>query len=189
LKRLAAARLAGERAVILSLEDLEEIHHRWIEIKRLPDRSLVTVIEFLSPTNKIGSGRIEYIEKRNQWLRQPVNVVEVDLLLGGQRLPMRGPLPAGDCYALVSRSGCRPNCDVYAWSIRRPLPEIPVPLSAPDPDIALDLAAVFAQAYDDARYDDSVNYSTPLALPLAPEDLAWVEDQVRGIADRSGQGN
>ena len=34
-----------------------------------------------------------------------LGVVEVDLLLGGHRLPMRGPLPAGDCYALVSRSG------------------------------------------------------------------------------------
>jgi hypothetical protein len=173
----------------LALEDLEEIHHRWIEIKRLPDRSLVTVIEILSPTNKIGSRRIEYLEKRAQWLRQPVNVVEVDLLLGGRRLPMRGPLPAGDCYALVSRSGRRPNCDVYAWSIRRALPEIPIPLAERDSDIALNLAAVFAQTYDDAGYDDLVDYSAPLALPLAPEDRDWVEDQARGFAERSGRGH
>ena len=69
----------------LTLEDLDEVHERWIEIRRLPDRSLVTVIEILSPSNKIGSGRIEYIEKRNQWIRQPVNLVEIDLLL--QRAP------------------------------------------------------------------------------------------------------
>ena len=66
---------------------------RWIEIKRLPDRSLVTVIEILSPTNKIGSGRAEYIEKRKEWIRQPIHLVEIDLLLGGQRLPMGGRLP------------------------------------------------------------------------------------------------
>jgi hypothetical protein len=69
------------------------------------------------------------------------------------------------------------------------LPEIPIPLSDPDPDITLDLAAVFAQTYDDARYDDSVNYSAPLALPLAPEDLAWVESQVRGFAEQSTRGD
>jgi len=69
--------------VPLALDDLDEIRERWIEIKRLPDRSLVTVIEILSPTNKTGSGRIDYIEKRKQWIRQPVNVVEIDLLLGG----------------------------------------------------------------------------------------------------------
>jgi hypothetical protein len=173
----------------LAMEELHEIPHRWIEIKRLPDRTLVTVIEILFPTNKIGSGRVEYIEKRNQWLKQPVNVVEIDLLLGGHRLPVRGPLPGVDCYAFVSRSSRRPDCDVYAWSVRRPLPDIPIPLAHPDADIPLDLAAVFAQTYDDARYGDSVDYSVPLALPLALEDLAWSADQARSFAEGSGGGH
>jgi hypothetical protein len=69
-------------SIPLALEDLEELPQRWIEIRRLPDRSLVTVIEILSPTNKVGSGRIEYIEKRNEWIKQPVHLVEIDLLLG-----------------------------------------------------------------------------------------------------------
>ena len=112
----------------------------------------MTVIEILSPTNKTGSVRIDYIKKRKQWIRQPVNVVEIDLLLGGHRLPVRGFLPTGDYYAFVSRSNRRPNCDVYAWSIRRELPAIPIPLSIPDPDVLLDLRAVFAQTYDGAPY-------------------------------------
>src|SRR5271165_5280684 len=41
--------------VPLAIGELEEIHDRWIEIQKLPDRSLVTVIEILSPTNKVGS--------------------------------------------------------------------------------------------------------------------------------------
>jgi hypothetical protein len=163
----------------ISLVDLDEIRERWIEIKRLPDRSLVTVIEILSPTNKTGSGRIDYLEKRKQWIRQPVNVVEIDLLLGGHRLPMRGLLPAGDCYAFVSRSNRRPDCDVYAWSIRRELPAIPIPLSIPDPDVLLDLRTVFAQTYDGAPSGESINYSAPLDLPLASEDRAWAEQQAR----------
>ena len=165
--------------VPLALDDLDEIRERWIEIKRLPDRSLVTVIEILSPTNKSGSGRIDYIEKRKQWIRQPVNVVEFDLLLGGHRLPMRGLLPTGDYYAFVSRSNRRPNCDVYAWSIRRELPAIPIPLSIPDPDLLLDLRAVFAQTYDGAPYGESINYWAPLDMPLASEDRACAEQQAR----------
>ncbi len=172
----------------LALDDLDEIRERWIEIKRLPDRSLVTVIEILSPKNKTGSGRIEYIEKRRQWIRQPVNVVEIDLLSGGHRLPMRGPLPSGDYYAFVSRSDRRPNCDVFAWSIRRELPAIPIPLSIPDPDVLLDLRTVFALTYDGAPYGESINYSAPLELPLASEDRAWAEQQARtgGMEPRAG---
>jgi Protein of unknown function (DUF4058) len=175
-------------AVPLATDALDEIRERWIEIKRLPDRSLVTVIEILSPTNKTGSGRIEYLEKRKQWIRQPVNVVEIDLLFGGHRLPMRGLLPTGDYYAFVSRSNRRPNCDVYAWSIRRELPAIPIPLSVPDPDVLLDLKAVFAQTYDGAPYGESINYSAPLDLPLASEDRAWAEQQARtgGMEPRAG---
>jgi len=163
----------------LALDELDEIRERWIEIKRLPDRSLVTVIEILSPTNKTGSGWIEYIEKRNQWFKQPVNVVEIDLLSGGRRLPMRGALPTGDYYAFVSRSERRPNCDVYAWSIRRELPAVPIPLLIPDPDVLLDLSTVFSQTYDGSPYGESINYLAPLDLPLASEDRAWAEQQAR----------
>ena len=163
----------------LALEAIEEVRERWIEIKRLPSRSLVTVIEILSPTNKLGSGRTEYIEKRNQWIKQPVHLVEIDLLLAGHRLPMRGRLPLADYFAFVSRASCRPNSDVFAWSIRRPLPAIPIPLLDPDSDVPLDLGAVFAQTYDNAPYGGSIDYSAPLLVPLSPEDRAWAEEQGR----------
>jgi hypothetical protein len=166
-------------SIPLALEDLDEVHHRWIEIRRLPERSLVAVIEVLSPTNKSGSGRVEYIEKRNDWIKQPVHLIEIDLLLGGHRLPMRRPLPAGDYFALVSRSERRPDCDVYAWSVRRPLPIIPIPLADPDPDIPLDLQRVFGQTFGDAPYGDSIAYDQPITLPLAPEDRAWAEQLAR----------
>jgi hypothetical protein len=163
----------------LAFEDLEEIRHRWIEIKRLPDRSVVAVIEVLSPTNKSGSGRAEYLEERNDWIKQPVHLIEIDLLLGGHRLPMRRPLPAGEYFALVSRSENRPDCEVYAWSIRRPLPIIPIPLSAPDTDVFLDLQVAFDQTFGDAPYGDSIEYALPLDLPLASEDRAWAEQLAR----------
>jgi hypothetical protein len=163
----------------LALEDLDEIHHRWIEIKKLPDHSLVTVIEVLSPTNKVGTGRIEYIEKRREGIKQPVHLVEIDLLLGGHRLPMARPLPPADYFAFVSRASRRPNSEVYAWSIRRVMPILPIPLLEPDPEVLLDLDRVFTQTYDDAGYMDLVDYSAPLTLPLAPEDRTWAEQLAR----------
>lgn len=163
----------------IALEDLDEVRNRWIEIKRLPDRSLVTVIEILSPTNKLSPGRSEYIEKRKQWLGQPIHLVEIDLLVRGRRMPMGGGLPRADYFAFVSRTARRPICEVYGWSIREILPVIPIPLAAPDPDIPLDLGAVFVQTYNDARYDDSVNYAAPLDLPLSAEDRAWAEQLAR----------
>ena len=65
--------------------------------------------------------------------------------------------------------------DVYAWSIGDPLPIIPIPLLAPDPDIPLDLAAIFQNVYQRARYERSVDYKAPLGLPLSPEHRARAE--------------
>jgi len=173
------AALPGQYAALIeeriSLVDLtDEVPERWIEIKRLPDLALVTVIEILSPTNKSGLGRSQYLQKRRELLDQPVHLVEIDLLLRGQRLPMGGPLPPGDYYAFVSRVEKRDSSDVYAWSIRRPLPAIPIPLSPPDPDLSLDLAAVVARAYDQGRYHRLIRYAHPLDLPLCTEDQNWL---------------
>jgi hypothetical protein len=147
---------------------------RWIEIRQWPEQSLVTVIEVLSPSNK-GSGRPEYLKKRGAVLRQDVNLVELDLLLSGQRLPMLRPLPPGDFYAFVARADRRPDCDVYAWSVRRVLPPVPIPLRAPDADVVLDLAAVYAHALEEGRYGRILNYAEPLELPLDSLDRDWAE--------------
>jgi len=172
-----------EPAIIpLALKDLDELHHRWIEIQRLPERTLVTVIEVLSPTNKYQPGRSKYLEKRNALIEQLVHLVEIDLLLAGPRLPMARPLPRGDYYAMVSRAEARPNSEVYAWSIRQSLPPVPIPLLHPDEDARLDLAVVVNETYEWGRYDDAINYTAPLTVPLRPEDRAWAEEIARGLA-------
>ena len=164
----------------LAARDLDEVTERWIEIKRLPDLSLVTVIEILSPTNKSGLGRTDYLHMRRQLLEQPVNLVEIDLLLRGSRIPLGAPLPPGDYYALVSRADKRNNCDVYAWSVRRLLPTIPIPLSYPDPDLSVDLSRAVERAYDQGRYARLVNYAAPVdLLALTPNDREWADHQLR----------
>src|SRR5262249_56509664 len=103
----------------------------------------------------------------------------MDLLLGGERLPMGEALPPSDFYALVSRSEERPASEVYAWTIRDPLPTIPIPLLAPDPDVVLDLGALFATAYKRGHYAGSIDYTTPLVIVKTPEDRAWAEQIAR----------
>jgi hypothetical protein len=64
--------------VELRLPDVEPVHEPYIEILRRRDRSLVTVLELLSPSNKEMPGRRSYLEKRNLLLSQHVNIVELD---------------------------------------------------------------------------------------------------------------
>ena len=153
---------------------VDEIRDTWIEVRRLPDERLVTAIEVLSPTNKGSSGLPEYLDKRHRLRDQRVNLVEIDLLIAGRRLPMARPLPLGHFFTFVSRAeqarvgGCLCLVD-------RPLPKIPIPLEAPDPDVFLDLAEVFALAYQRGRYARLINYDRPLDLPLHPQDKEWAE--------------
>src|SRR5262249_55800068 len=72
--------------------DEEETHERYIEILHRPERALVAILELLSPANKEEPGRSDYLAKRNALLRHPIHLVEVDLLIGGRRLPPEGAL-------------------------------------------------------------------------------------------------
>ena len=58
------------------------------------------------------------------------------------------------------------------------MPTIPVPLKAPDADVALDLAALFASAYERGQFAKLVDYAAPMPLPIAPDDRAWTEGRV-----------
>jgi Protein of unknown function (DUF4058) len=157
----------------------EEVRETWIEILHRPDRNLVAVLELLSPANKTEPGRGEYLAKRNAILRGKAHLVELDLLLGGQRLPMREKLPSGDYHAFVSRAEKRPDCDVYSWTIAQTLPPLPVPLMPPDPDVSIDLEAVFAVTYERGDYAHEVDYTLPPPVPVSDETLRWISDRLQ----------
>jgi Protein of unknown function (DUF4058) len=167
--------------VVLALPryQLEEVSEPRIEIRRFPNRELITAIELLSPSNKQPPGDRLYYRMRLELLNQQVHLVELVFLIGGERLPMEDELPKGHYYALVSRAERRFYAETYVWTIRDPLPPIPIPLKTPDPDILLDLAAVFARVYQGARYERSIDYAATLDLPLSQEDRAWAESLAR----------
>ncbi len=160
--------------VTLPLELSEEVRETRIEILHRPDRNLVAVLELLSPTNKTDLGSGVYHANRRALLEQPVHLVELDFLAGGRRLHMRRPLPPGHYYAIVSRHDRRPDCEVYAWTVSQPLPAIPVPLKAPDPDLELNLAQVFSITYERGRYARSLDYKNRPAPDFSAEDLQWI---------------
>jgi hypothetical protein len=173
--------------VALTLPKYDENPEAYIDIRTYPDRELVTSIEILSPSNKSPTGHGEYLTKRAAMIRQDINLVEIDLLLQGRRLPFREPLPPGDFYAFLSRGNRRPYSEVYPWSIRRPLPKLPIPLKAPDADVILDLGKAFQTTFDGGRFEQNLLYAKPVPASLSDNDQAWVAERVRAsnVAEQS----
>ena len=134
----------------------EEVRQPFLEIIHRSDRSLVTVLELLSPSNKAEPGRARYLAKRRSLLESPVHLVELDLLQGGKRLPFGAALPEGDFYYMISRLELRYDCQVYAGRYGDTFPHWPVPLRAPDPDVSLDYQALFELTFTRGRYERSL---------------------------------
>jgi hypothetical protein len=162
----------------------DAIREPFIEIRDREGRDLVTVIEVLSPTNKSrsrGSDRDQYIAKRQAILNSPAHLVEIDLLRGWPRMPIKDA-PTCDYLVMVSRSEERPDVGLWPIKMRDRLPEIPIPLRNGDPDALLDLQAVLNNVYDAAGYHYYIYGGSP-EPPLDSDHAAWAK-QV--IAAQSG---
>ena len=137
----------------LPVEEIEEVRDLWIEIRHRPDRHLITAIEILSPWNKTGEGFWEYRAKRRKMIRQNIHLVELDLLVRGQtaadgpRTPARPIFTHSSLVVIAGR-----NATSSPGRCRQPLPKVPIPLRAPDPDVILDLPSLVALGYERGRY-------------------------------------
>lgn len=168
-------------AVTLPLPLVEdEVRESWIEVYHRPDRSLVAVLELLSPTNKRGETRSKYLAKRRAVLRHRVHLVELDLLLGGGRIAPPYEYPAADFTALVARAERPGFCDVRSWNLGEHLPHLGIPLKPPDADADVDLQEVFDRAFDQGAYGDTINYDQSPSVPLSQADLEWATERARG---------
>lgn len=160
---------------VCTIPYFEEHRETFITIRRGTPARVVTVIELLSPTNKRRGteGRDQYLEKIHALLKTSASLVEIDLLRGGQRSTVSDP-PPGDYFALVSKPKPRPLAEVYGWPLADPLPRILIPLSFEDPEVTLDLQAVFDLVYDRAGYDYSINYTLPVTPPLSETEQPMI---------------
>jgi hypothetical protein len=184
----SAAAVADATMVELDYPEFEPIRQRHLVLIHRVTGQVVAVMELLSPSNKVsGAGGLEaYVRKREEFLASGCHVVELDLLRGGQRLPMSQPLPPGDYYAFIGRAPRRPHCQVIAWPLRAGLPSIPLPLLPEDPEVSLDLGAAFRAAYEPSLYDRRLPYDQPLVPPVRPADETWLRERLAG---RGGSGN
>jgi uncharacterized protein DUF4058 len=176
---VAVAAVPAANTSIVPVECLlpmpQERRETYLVIRERQTLEIVTIIETLSPTNKRANsdGRDQYLAKRDEILASKTNLVELDLLRGGKRLPMVNS-PPGDYFAIVSRGHRRPKAEVFAWTIRQPLPTINIPLMKGEPEVPLDLEQAFTTVYDRARYQLSLNYAASLGVPLSEADAKWV---------------
>ncbi|HEX5244628.1 MAG TPA: DUF4058 family protein [Tepidisphaeraceae bacterium] len=171
------------RTLPQEIELLDAPKQLYLQVLHLPDRTLVTDIELLSHANKRrgSDDRAAYLSRRRDLILHQVNLVELDLLLKGERLPMLAALPAGDYFAFLTRWQTGRQCDVYAWSIRQALPTIPVPLREGDGEVGLDLASAFSQTYSRGRYDRLLNY-TQVPEFVGELDRKWLVERLAEVA-------
>jgi len=167
---------------------LDPILERFIRIID-QDGTLITVIEILSPANKQKPGLAEYHEKRIELLIAGVHVVEIDLVRAGDwralMRPERCPPDAISIYrAVVRTSGPKPAGYLFPITLRQPLPQIPIPLRPTDRPVQLPLQMLFDAAYEDGRYDQTIDYSRPLDPPFELNDATWVEQLLKSVGKR-----
>lgn len=159
----------------------QAVPHVSIEIRDVAQRQLVTAIEILSPTNKRGEGRLEYLAKRRRRLLSSAHLLELDLLRQGQRVPMQRPLPDAPYFIMLSRAERRPILDIWPVMLDQSLPPTPIPLLPGDADLLLDLQAAFDTTYDLLGYDLILNYREPPEIPLEGASAAWAATRLRDV--------
>jgi hypothetical protein len=153
---------------------------------------VVTVIEILSPANKTaGEGHDVCQRKQAEVLASDTHLVEIDLLRQGMHtvavpLPYLTPFRPWHYVVCVSRAGHRDRFEVYLRTIRQRLPRIAIPLRAPDPDVVLDLQAVFDRCYDLGAYADLIDYRAHPDIALPADEVGWVDEYLRQQGLREG---
>lgn len=187
-----AGGVAVAEPVVITVES-DPITERFVQIiDAAAGGRVVTVIEFVSPSNKLyKAARESYKEKQGECLEARSSLVEVDLTRAGRRelLVHENELPAArrgeylvSCYRAYSgRHGRREG---YGLKLRERLLGIRVPLRAGDPDIVLDLQSLVDKAYEAGAHDRTIDYAQPCDPPLEGDDAGWADALLRAAGRR-----
>ncbi len=157
-----------------------EAHEASVEIRTVSQDDLVTAIEILSRANK-RYGTIDwgaYQSKRQALLHSLAHLMEIDLLRAGTRTAIElEPLPDASYFVFLNRNVNRSRFEIWPIRLPDPLPIVPVPLNAPDPDVALDLNRAVHAIYERAAYFRRIDYrNSPPEPALSPDNARWVDE-------------
>jgi hypothetical protein len=151
-------------------------------IDRESGNRIVTVIEFLSPSNKSpGPNRAQYLRKQREVYSSSANLAEIDLNrfgthtlafpLGHLKPKLRTPY-----MACVRRATQRGKAEVYPMPLWSRLPIIKIPLRPADTDVPLDLQALVDQCYRNGAYEGTLDYAVDPNPPLLGADKDWATE-------------
>jgi len=65
---------------------------------------------------------------------------------------------------------------IWPFSVRERFPVVPVPLDPGEPEVLLDLKVAFDRVYEEARYEEQLNYLKPPNPPLREPDATWARE-------------
>ncbi len=145
---------------------------------------VVTVIELLSPVNKaMPAGRAAYRKKQAEYIQGMVNLVEIDLLRGGEfvlAMPEEEwPRAHRAPYKIGIRRVTKPTIAAgIGIQLNERLPNIAIPLRPQDRDVVLELQPIIDDCYRDGRYH-TIDYQRPLNPPFTDDELKWFESIVK----------
>ncbi len=156
-----------------------EVRLTSVHVLDVAGNELVTSIEILSPTNKREPGLTAYRQKRSELIAAGVHVLEIDLIRRGSRAWAPDGLPATAYVAILTRAK-QIHSEVWPIELSSPLPILPVPLRAPDPDVPLDLPMALSIIYDESDYSRTLDYrQPPIEPPLSESDAEWLDSLLR----------
>jgi hypothetical protein len=190
LARMGVATHGGQQwAPFRLIVEEEPVTERSVEIRESGTGKLITVIEFVSPSNKAWRGLKAFIGKRTSLLDAGVSFVEIDLTRSGDwrglLQPQRPSVAMTTAYRAVSRVVSDPGAaHLQPIDIRSPLPVLPIPLRDNEAPAHLPLQSLIDQAYRNGRYAQTIDYSKSPVPPLSEEDAAWADSLLRSAGKR-----
>ena len=160
-----------------------EVHEFRLEVLDRVDRSVVTVIELLSPTNKVPNsvGRASFLQKRQEVFASESHWIEIDLLRDGVRTANLAESSDAEYQVYLSRAGTPRRGFVWPIYLREPLTTIGVPLRPGDDDVPLNLQEAFSHVYEVGGHDLDISYAANPVPPLTAEQAQWA---MQLLADR-----
>lgn len=185
-----AGGIALAEPIVLTAES-EPVVQRFLEIIDLSTGGrVITVIEFVSPANKVpGDGLEKYKQKQSECRGAGVNLVEIDLTRTGHRQLLahrwhEARRHDSTYQASIWRAAAAYRVELYPLRLAVRLPTLRIPLRPSDADAVLDLQSLVDAVYAASRYDRTTDYRASPEPPLEGEEAASADSLLKAAGRR-----
>jgi len=177
-QQVSSLPLAGAGFVEVEVPVKDEVEETYLEIRETEGGQVITIVELLSPGNKLNSeGRRDYEEKRLAIFSSRTNLVEIDLLRAGAPMPVSKKIQS-DYRILIRRGSRHLRGQLYPFSVRQTIPAFTLPLLPGDKEPQVELNTILHDLYERASFDLRLDYTKSPVPPLADEDAEWAKSLI-----------